>query len=153
MATNPTSTLVRDVMHTGCTCVQHDATLVEAARQMSEECVGALPICGPDDKLVGMLTDRDIVVLGLAADRDPSTTTAGDLASGRLVWVRDDAPISEALQQMESHLIRRIPVIDEQRQLCGIIAQADIATHLDRAETGELVEAISAAEPRQSVAF
>jgi CBS domain-containing protein len=146
-------TLVRDVMHTGCSCVKHDATLVEAAQQMTEECVGALPICGPDERLMGMLTDRDIVVKGLAGGMDPSVCTAGELASGRLVWVHDDAPISEALQQMEQHLIRRIPVIDHDMQLCGIIAQADIAMHLGSSETAELVETISSAEPRQSVAY
>jgi CBS domain-containing protein len=140
-------------MHDGCTCVKHDATLVEAAKQMTEDCVGALPICGPDDKLIGMLTDRDIVVHCIAADKDPATCTAGDLASGRVVWVRDDVPISEALQEMEQHLIRRIPVIDSDHQLCGIIAQADIAMHLGSGETAELVEAISSAEPRQSLAF
>jgi CBS domain-containing protein len=153
MSLDPSKTPVRDVMHDGCTCVKHDATLVEAAKQMTEECVGALPICGPDDKLIGMLTDRDIVVHCLAADKDPSTCTAGELASGRLVWVRDDATVQEALQQMEEHLIRRIPVIDSDKQLCGIIAQADIAMHVGSAQTAELVEKISAAEPRQSVAF
>lgn len=151
--TSSSGTTVREVMHEGCTCVQHDATLVHAAKQMSEECVGALPICGPDDKLIGMLTDRDIVVHCLAADRDPGTTTAGELASGRVIWVRDDAPIEEALKEMEQHLIRRIPVIDSNRELCGIIAQADIAMHLGSKETAELVETISQAEPRQSVAY
>lgn len=150
---NASKTLVRDVMHKGCTCVKHDATLVEAAKQMSEECVGALPICGPDDKLIGMLTDRDIVVHAIAAEKDPASVTAGELASGRVIWVRDDAPVQEALDEMETHLIRRIPVIDSDRQLCGIVAQADIAMHLDSKDTAELVEVISAAEPRQSVAF
>lgn len=150
---NASSTLVRDVMHKGCTCVKHDATLVDAAKQMSEECVGALPICGPDDKLIGMLTDRDIVVHAIAAEKDPASVTAGELASGRVIWVRDDAPVQEALDEMETHLIRRIPVIDSDRQLCGIVAQADIAMHLDSKDTAELVEVISAAEPRQSVAF
>ena len=150
---NASSTLVRDVMHKGCTCVKHDATLVDAAKQMSEECVGALPICGPDDKLIGMLTDRDIVVHAIAAEKDPASVTAGELASGRVIWVRDDAPVQEALDEMETHLIRRIPVIDSDRQLCGIVAQADIAMHLDSKDTAELVEVISSAEPRQSVAF
>jgi CBS domain-containing protein len=153
MTQDVSGTLVRDVMHDGCSCVKHDATLVEAAKQMTEECVGALPICGPDDKLIGMLTDRDIVVHCIAADKDPSTCTAGDLASGRVVWVRDDAPVSEALAEMEQHLIRRIPVIDSDHQLCGIIAQADIAMRLGSDATAELLEAISSAEPRQSVAF
>lgn len=144
---------VRDVMHEGCECIAHDATLLDAARKMRDEGVGALPICGPDDKLVGMLTDRDIVVSCLAMDLDPATLTAGELASGRVIWIRDDAPAIDALHSMEEHLIRRLPVIDADMELVGMVAQADIATHLDRAETGELVEAISSAEPRQSVAY
>jgi CBS domain-containing protein len=150
---NSTRTSVRHVMHEGCTCVKHDATLVDAAKQMAEECVGALPICGPDDKLIGMLTDRDIVVHCIAADKDPATCTAGELASGRVIWVSDSAPISEALEMMEEHLIRRIPVIDKNHELCGIVAQADIAMHLGSQDTAELVETISKAEPRQSVAY
>ena len=149
----PPTTLVRDVMHEGCTCVRHDATILQAAKQMSEEGVGALPICGPDERLIGMLTDRDIVVHCLAADRDPATCTAGELASGRVIWVRDDAPVVEALDEMEQHLVRRVPVIDGQMRLCGIVAQADVATNLSSAETAELVELISQAKPRQSVAF
>ena len=149
----PPTTLVRDVMHEGCSCVRHDATILQAAKQMSEEGVGALPICGPDDRLIGMLTDRDIVVHCLAADRDPATCTAGELASGRVIWVHDDAPVVEALDEMEQHLVRRVPVIDGQMRLCGIVAQADVATNLSSAETAELVELISQAEPRQSVAF
>lgn len=152
-SSSSSSTTVREVMHEGCTCIDHDANLIDAAKKMTEECVGALPICGPDEKLIGMVTDRDIVVHCLAADKDPQTCTAGELASGRLIWVRDDAPIQEALQSMEEHLIRRIPVIDENMQLCGMVAQADIAMHLGSKETAELVETISQAEPRQSVAF
>jgi CBS domain-containing protein len=148
-----TTTLARELMHEGCTCVPHDASCLEAARQMRDEAVGALPICGPDDKLIGMLTDRDIVVNCLAADLDPSVCTAGELASGRLIWTFDDAPVSEVLALMEEHLIRRVPVIDRNMRLVGMVAQADIATHLDLDATGELVEVISSAEPRQSVAF
>ena len=147
------SSTVRDVMHEGCTCVKHDQTLVDAAKTMAEECVGALPICGPDDKLIGMLTDRDIVVHCIAADKDPASCKASELASGRVIWVSDDAPISDALQKMEEHLIRRIPVVDQRKQLVGMVAQADIARHLGEHDTAELVETISKAEPRQSVAF
>ena len=150
---NATSTLVRELMHDGCRCIKHDETCLDAARVMRDEAVGALPICGPDDKLVGMLTDRDIVVNCLAVDMDPSDCTAGELASGRVIWVHDDATVRDALASMEEHQIRRLPVIDHDMKLVGIVAQADIATHLDREETGELVEAISSAEPRQSVAF
>jgi CBS domain-containing protein len=119
-----TTTLARELMHEGCTCVPHDASCLEAARQMRDEAVGALPICGPDDKLIGTLTDRDIVVNCLAADLDPSVCTAGELASGRLIWTFDDAPVSEVLALMEEHLIRRVPVIDRNMRLVGMVAQA-----------------------------
>ena len=94
MTTNPKRALVRDVMHAGCSCVPHEATMIEAAKQMSEEGVGALPICGPDERLIGMLTDRDIVVHCLATDRDPTVCTAGELASGRIIWVTETTSIS-----------------------------------------------------------
>ncbi|MCW2927791.1 MAG: hypothetical protein JWM86_1759 [Thermoleophilia bacterium] len=152
MSDDPRDTPVREIMHAGCTCVQHDATCLDAARTMAEEAVGALPICGPDDRLIGMLTDRDIVVHCIAVGLDPATCTAGDLASGRLIWASDDQTVGEVLDIMEAHVIRRVPVIDSEMQLVGMVAQADIA-HLGRDVTGELVEVISAAEPRQSVAY
>jgi CBS domain-containing protein len=150
---NVADSLVRDVMHEGCECIPHDSTCIDAARRMREEGIGALPICGPDDRLIGMLTDRDIVVNCLAADRDPAECTAGELAGGRVIWTFSDVPVREALASMEEHLVRRLPVIDRDMQLVGIVAQADIATHLGHDAAGELVEVISAAEPRQSVAF
>ncbi len=150
---NAKRTRVSEVMHKGCSCVKHDVTCVDAAKQMSEECLGALPICGPDDKLIGMLTDRDIVVHCLAADKDPSVCTVGELASGRVIWVHDHQSVQQALDEMETHLVRRMPVIDQDMRLCGMISQADIASHLDARDTAELVEVISRADPRQSVAY
>ncbi len=150
---NASTTLVRDLMHEGCRCIRHDETCIDAARVMRDEAVGALPICGPDEKLVGMLTDRDIVVNCLAVDMDPATCTAGELASGRVIWVHDDTSARDALAAMEEHHVRRLPVIDHDMKLVGMLAQADIATHLGREDTGELLEAISAASPRQSAAY
>jgi CBS domain-containing protein len=147
------TTPVRELMHEGCTCVKHDQTCLDAARMMRDEAVGALPICGPDDKLVGMVTDRDIVVNCLAVGEDPATCQVGSHASGRVIWIHDDAPVQDALASMEEHLVRRLPVIDRDMRLVGIVAQADIARHLGRGDTGELLEVISSAEPRQSVAF
>ena len=137
-------------MTKGCTCVQHDQTLEDAAKLMSKEQVGALPICGPDDKLIGMLTDRDIVVSAVAKGKNPSSVTAKELASGTIHWVRDDQSASEALELMEQQAIRRVPVIDSKRQLCGVIAQADIARELDARETGQLLEQISTAKPTRA---
>jgi CBS domain-containing protein len=136
----------RDVMNPDCTCVGERESVLDAAKRLADLDVGALPICGEDDRLKGMITDRDIVVGVLAKGKDPASTTAGELATGdrSTVTIGADDPIDEALRTMVEHKVRRLPVIDGHR-LVGIISQADIATHLDDAKVGDLVEAISAA--------
>jgi CBS-domain-containing membrane protein len=136
----------RDVMSDDCTCVGENETVLDAARKLKELDVGALPICGEDDRLKGMLTDRDIVVKVLAEGKDPSSTKAGELGpgDGKTVTIGADDPIDEALRTMIDHKVRRLPVIDG-RRLVGIVSQADIATNIDEERVGELVEAISAA--------
>jgi CBS domain-containing protein len=110
--------------------------------------VGAMPICGQDDRLKGMITDRGIVVKLLAHDKDPSRTMAGELAQDRLTCARADMPIDRALSLMQEHKVRRLPVIDENKRLCGMITEADIATHMPHEKTGEMVGAIAAARPQ-----
>src|SRR5262249_28580216 len=105
----------KEIMHWGAECVAASDTLETAARMMRDGDVGSLPICGPDNRLQGIITDRDIVVKCLAEGRDPKTTTAGDLAQGKPVWVDADADDSEVLRLMEEHQIRRLPVIEERR--------------------------------------
>jgi|SRR4051794_29574599 CBS domain-containing protein len=136
----------RDVMSPNTTCVGENETLLDAARKLADLDVGALPICGEDDRLKGMLTDRDIVVKALAQGKDPSSTRAGELGQGdsQTVTIGADDPIDEALRTMIDHKVRRLPVIDGHR-LVGIISQADIATNVDEERVGDLVEAISAA--------
>jgi CBS domain-containing protein len=136
----------RDVMSDDCTCVGENETLLDAAKKLAQLDVGALPICGEDDRLKGMLTDRDIVVKALAQGRDPGSTRAGDLGQGdsETVTIGADDSIDEALRTMIDHKVRRLPVIDGKR-LVGIISQADIATNVDEEKVGDLVEAISAA--------
>ena len=133
----------RDVMHAGATCIGADETLQTAAELMRRLDVGALPICGPDDRLVGILTDRDIVVRCLGEARDPAFTLARDLARGRPVTVDADADVEEALDLMEHHRIRRLPVLDDQR-LVGIISEADISRHLSDDKIAHFVEAVCA---------
>ena len=136
----------RDVMSTDCTCIGENETLLEAAKRLAEMDVGALPICGEDDRLKGMLTDRDIVVKALAQGKDPGSVRAGELGAGdaKTVTIGADDSIDEALRTMIDHKVRRLPVIDGKRMV-GIISQADIATNVDEERVGELVEAISAA--------
>jgi CBS domain-containing protein len=136
----------RDIMSSDCTCIGENDTVLDAARKLAELDVGSMPICGEDDRLKGMLTDRDIVVKVLAQGKDPGSTRAGELGQGdgKTVTIGADDSIEEALRTMIDHKVRRLPVIDEQR-LVGIISQADIATNLDEERVGDLVEAISAA--------
>ena len=137
---------VREVMTQGAECIGENETVQEAAKKMADLDVGALPICGEDDRLKGMLTDRDIVVQALAQGKDPGSTKAGELGNGdgQTVTIGADDSIDEALRTMIDHKVRRLPVIDGKR-LVGIISQADIATNVDEEKVGELVEAISAA--------
>jgi CBS domain-containing protein len=140
-----TAKTVRQAMHDGAECIGERQTLLEAAKQMERLDVGVLPICGEDDRLKGMITDRDIVVKALAHDRDPMSTRCGEFAQGKPVCVSVDAPIEEALSLMREHAIKRLPVLDEDRRLCGMITEGDLATHMPRKEAGELVGAIASA--------
>jgi len=136
-------TVARDIMSPDPTCVNEEQNLVEAARIMRDLDVGSMPICSNDSKLMGMLTDRDIVVKCLAEGADPGSMTAGSLAEGKPVTIGADDDIREALKTMQEHQVRRLPVIDG-HDLVGIIAQADIARTLPEIATGRTVEEISA---------
>ena len=139
---------VREAMHEGCECIGESQSVLDAAKRMEQLDIGAMPICGQDDRLKGMITDRDIVVKLLAHDKDPATTSAGELAQERLIFTRADAPIDQALSLMQEHKVRRLPVIDESKRLCGMITEADLATHMPEERTGEMVGAIASAAPQ-----
>jgi CBS domain-containing protein len=132
----------RDIMTGGAECVGENESVLDAARKLRDLDVGAMPICGEDDRLKGMLTDRDIVVKVLAEGKDPGSTTAGELAEGKPVTIGADDSVDEALSTMASHKVRRLPVIDGHK-LVGIISQADIAKSLPEDQTGRLVELVS----------
>ncbi|GGS02769.1 hypoxic response protein 1 [Streptomyces humidus] len=137
-------TSARDVMHTGAECVGEHETLDAAARRMRDLDVGALPICGDDNKLHGIITDRDIVVKCLAADSDPKKMTTGELARGKPFTATADTDIKHVLETMEEHQIRRLPIVDEDKQLVGMISEADLARNLPDKEVGRFVEAVVA---------
>jgi CBS domain-containing protein len=134
----------RDVMSADCECIGENESVLDAARRMAELDVGALPICGEDDRLKGMVTDRDVVVKVLAKGKDPGSTTAGQLGEGKPVTIGADDSIGDAIDTMKEHKVRRLPVIDGQR-LVGIVSQGDLAKHADEEQVGELVEVISEA--------
>ncbi|CAI3790767.1 CBS domain-containing protein [Pseudarthrobacter sp. MM222] len=136
------STVARDIMTGGVECVGEKETLEQAARKLKELDVGSLPICGEDNRLKGMLTDRDIVVKCLAEGGDPRSVTAGELGEGKPVTIGADDSIEQAIRTMQEHKVRRLPVIDG-HELVGILSQADIARNYPEERVGELVEFIS----------
>jgi CBS domain-containing protein len=134
----------KDVMTPDAKCVGENETVTDAAKQLADLGVGSMPICGDDDRLKGMLTDRDIVVEVLAQGKDPDEVRAGELGDGKPVTIGADDSVGEALRTMKDHAVRRLPVIDG-HDLVGIVSIADLAKNIDDEETGDLVEAISAA--------
>ena len=137
------STTAREVMTAGAECVAENDTVATAAERMASLDVGALPICGEDDRLKGMVTDRDIVTRVVARGQDPRQVTVGSLAEGaEVVTIGADDSIDEARRTMEQHQVRRLPVIDGHR-LVGMVSQGDLAKALPDEQTGRLVESIS----------
>ena len=132
----------REIMTQRAECVGENETIATAAQKMASLEVGALPICGEDNRLKGMLTDRDIVIKVIAKGQDPAEVKAGKLAQGKPVTIGADDSAEEALRTMTEHRVRRLPVIDG-HDLVGVISQGDLASALDPAQAGELVAAIS----------
>ena len=135
-------TTARDIMTAGAECVGENETLADTARKMRDLDVGALPVCGEDNRLKGMVTDRDIAIRCVAEGKDPTTVRAGELADGKPVTVGADDSVEELLTTMKQHKVRRLPVIDG-HDLVGMVSQADVARNIEESKVGDLVEAIS----------
>jgi CBS domain-containing protein len=135
-------TTARDIMTSNTECAQISDTLADAAKKMRDLDVGALPICGDDNRLKGMVTDRDIVVKAVAEGSDPTSTKVEAFCEGKPVTIGAEDSVEEALRTMTDHGVRRLPVIDG-HDLIGMVSQADIARNLPEEQVGELVEAIS----------
>jgi len=132
----------RDIMSEDCECVGENDTVADAAKKLSELGVGAMPICGEDDRLKGMITDRDIVTDVIAAGKNPSDVKVSELGDGKPVTIGADDSISEAIKTMAEHQVRRLPVIDG-HELIGMVSQADVAKNAEDDDVGDLVAAIS----------
>ncbi|MBC3987210.1 CBS domain-containing protein [Streptomyces sp. AC563] len=140
-------TTAADIMHPGAQWVPATETLDRVAQLMRELDVGALPVSDPTDpneRMCGIVTDRDIVIGCVAAGHDPARVTAGDLCKGTPRWVSADADVDQVLREMESNQIRRLPVIDENKRLVGIISEADLAHHLSDDQLAQFVESVYA---------
>lgn len=132
---------VRDAMTASPKSISSDANVVEAAQAMADENVGSLPVVD-GDQLVGMVTDRDLVVKVLAKHLNPGEVSVSEVKSRQPVVASPDEPLEEALQRMAHEQVRRLPVVEDGR-LVGILAQADVALTADESATGEMVEEIS----------
>lgn len=133
---------VQEVMTSNPTTCSPDATIVDVAKLMAQEDVGPVPIVDDENRLMGIVTDRDIVVRVVATESDPKTMTASEIATSDLVTISPDEDLDRALQLLAEQKVRRLPVVEEDR-LVGIVAQADVAREAENDKTGEVVQEIS----------
>jgi len=141
---------LRDIMTRNVEVVNGNASLKEAATKMKKLDVGLIPVCD-GDRLKGLLTDRDITIRATADGRDPSKTKVNEVMSTDIAYCLEDQAVDEAVILMEARQIRRLPILNQDKQLVGIVSLADIAVHVgDRDLTGETLEEISEpAEPKR----
>ena len=135
-------TKVHEVMTDRPRVVTPETTVSEAAQLMKTDDIGSLPILD-GEQLAGMVTDRDIVIRAIAEGKDPRGMPVREVASRELVTVHADEELSSALQLMASQQVRRLPVVDDDGRLIGILAQADVAVEAKEKAVGEMVEEIS----------
>jgi CBS domain-containing protein len=134
---------VKEAMHKGAEWVSPSTSIAELARLMVKHDIGAIPI-GDDDKLIGMVTDRDIVCRGLANGKDVAKLTAREVMTKQIVWCRDDEDLDDATRIMEQKKIRRLPVIDGNKRMVGMLSLGDLS-HAGKSKlSGEVLQAVSA---------
>jgi CBS domain-containing protein len=132
---------VKDAMSSDVKTATPSQTLTDVAVLMKREDVGSVPVVD-GERLVGVVTDRDIVVRGIADGSSPNAVQVGDIASRDIVTVRPDDDLDEAMRLMAQHQVRRLPVVDD-GQLVGVLAQADVALEAKEKVVGQVVEEIS----------
>jgi CBS domain-containing protein len=135
-------TKVRDVMSTRPRAVSPDTPVSQVAELMESEDVGSVPVV-ENDQLSGVVTDRDIVIRAVAKGKDPRGMPVREVSSRDIVSIGPDEDLSEALQLMATNQVRRLPVVDDENRLVGVVAQADIALEAKEKAVGEMVEEIS----------
>jgi CBS domain-containing protein len=133
---------VKDAMHKGVEWVAPDTPVSEIARRMRDKDIGAVPV-GENDRLVGMVTDRDIACRAVAAGKDLSKTSARDIMTKGIVYCRDTEELDDALRIMEQKKLRRLPVINEKKRMVGMLSLGDIAHSATHELTGEVVSAVA----------
>ena len=135
--------IVKEAMHEGATWCTPDTPITEVAQLLRDEDIGCVPI-GENDRLIGMVTDRDITTRGVAEGQELSSLTARDVMTGGIEYVREDDDLDDAIQLLENRQIRRAPVINAQKRLVGFLSLGDISHAAEQQQTAELVESVSA---------
>ena len=133
---------VKDAMHAGVTWTGPEAKISELARQMRDEGIGSIPV-GENDRLIGMVTDRDIAIKGFADGKDPTKLTARDVMHGPILYCRSEEDVDDAARLMEQHQVRRLPVIDENKRMVGMLSLGDIASASSASLTGEVTQSVA----------
>ena len=142
--------LAKDVMTSGAECTRPDATLHEAATRMKELDVGALPVC-ENDRLIGMVTDRDITVRSISAGHDPETHRVREAMTSEVFYCFEDEDVAEVTRMMSEKQVRRVPVLNRDKRLTGIVSLGDLAveTHDEQLVGGALESISEPATPRR----
>jgi len=133
---------VKDAMHRGVEWVSPDTPVSEVAKRMRDLDIGAIPV-GENDRLIGMVTDRDIACRAVAEGRDPVRTSAREVMTKGIVYCRDNEELGDALRIMEQRKLRRLPVINDKKRMVGMLSLGDIAHSASREMTGEMVSAVA----------
>jgi CBS domain-containing protein len=140
---NEMARIVKDVMHQGAETARPDDTVKHAAILMEACEIGPVPVCD-GDRLVGIVTDRDIAVRAVAAGRDPNSTQVREVMTAEhIITCREDQPLDEVVELMRRHQVRRLPVLDAHRRLIGMVALADLAEYADPVMRAAAVRAVS----------
>jgi CBS domain-containing protein len=134
---------VHEIMTANPSCCSPDASLQEAAKLMDECDCGEIPVVDEQRRPIGVITDRDICCRAVAKGMDPAQTRVREVMSEPVVTVTPEDSVEECCQRMEENQIRRVPVVDDSGACCGIVAQADVARHVDEHETAEVVRDVS----------
>jgi CBS domain-containing protein len=137
------SKLAREIMTAAPQCCTAETTLNEVANLMVEADCGEIPVVDASNRLIGVITDRDIVCRVVAKGKNPSAVTAAECMTEPVVVVNEDTSLDDVISVMEENQIRRVPVVDATGCCCGIISQADVALTADKTETGEMVREVS----------
>ena len=134
---------VKDAMHAGTEWLPPSTSLVEIAKRMRDKDIGCVPI-GDSDRLVGMVTDRDIACRAVASGGDIGKLTARDVMTKTIIYCRESEELSDAVRIMQQKQVRRLPVINDQKRLVGMLSLGDLSHSLPRDKTGDVMAAVSA---------